>query len=1065
MVATMVNDDTNPMTTHSIARDLIRAGVFDTTAAVGYLNTLETLGLGGPRFDRLVFQTLPKTCDPDVALRHLSQLASHLAEDGLSLDQYLGVDDADGTRFTRLLKVLGASDELGRLMLSRPNLVRAVTGDAYDAHLWNAAQRRASMMADVRADGDAANPVSSMTLQAGATQVRRNYQQQLAAIMAADVDADDPLTVQPRVSESLADLAAAALEGALAVARAAVPDSDICRFAVIGMGKLGGRELNYVSDVDLIYVVEPSRDGVDQQRLVRVGTKIAVTMQKVCMSVIGGVNEPTLWQIDGGLRPEGKDGPLVRTLESHRGYYEKWAKNWEFQALLKARPVAGDPQLGKAYYSMTRPMVWKASKRENFVYDCQQMRRRVESLIALPLKDREIKLGRGGLRDVEFTVQMLQLVHGRTDESIRTPSTLIGLDELRDGGYVSRRHAAKLSQAYRFERVMEHRAQMWSLKRTHLFPDLGSAAANEGGIESPRNLKKVNLDGNAELRRMARAFGLLPDELVKRYDETRREVRQLHLEIYYRPMLPQIAQLSEDDIALSPQAAQQRFASIGFADPRNAMRHVEALTQGVSRASKINRLLLPAVLAWLGEGQDPDMGLLGWRKLEEAFGTESKYLGFLRDSTSAAQRLCHILADSRYLGDALSKSVESITWLGDDDLLRPRTRESLDVRCQSALTRYSGKPEEFATSIRAMRRHEIERIGLGWLSGVNDGTQCLESMTDVYDAALDAALRWAMADQTRAQGLDEPPIALCLIGMGRYGGREVNFSSDADVMAIYRQTDGGDGADAGAGDAAQANKGVDALAFAKAVVETMRRILGSPITVEPKIDLDFDLRPEGKNGPLVRSLDSYAEYYANWASTWESQALLRARHAAGDAALARDFLRDVADPLRYRREPLTDAELGEIRKLKARMEAERLPRGVRRDRHLKLGKGGLSDVEWTVQLNQLRHAAEHAELRTTSTLGALGALERLGYVASADASTLRETWELATAARNANYLWSGRAQQADVLPDDTYSLGGIAVCMGGQAHQGQLFENRLLAVMRRCREVTNRLFYGIEPQA
>ena len=305
--------------------------------------------------------------------------------------------------------------------------------------------------------------------------------------------------------------------------------------------------------------------------------------------------------------------------------------------------MAGDPDLGQAYMDMTRPFVWSASKRKNFVYDCQKMRKRVEDLIPAPLKDREIKLGRGGLRDVEFTVQMLQLVHGRTDESLRTSNTLDSLQRLSEGGYVSRKQAVRMSQDYRFERVMEHRQQIWSLKRTHLFPDLGRASV--GGLEKKRDIDVDELNQNQELRRLARAFGLHPEELVDKYDDTRREVRHLHLDIYYRPMLPVNAQMENDQIVLSVEAAQERFESIGFGDPDAAIRHVQALTAGVGRAAKINRIILPAVLQWLGEGQNPDMGLLNWRKLEENFGTESGYLGFLRDSTSAAQRLCHILSN------------------------------------------------------------------------------------------------------------------------------------------------------------------------------------------------------------------------------------------------------------------------------------------------------------------------------------------------------------------------------------------------------------------------------------
>ena len=1021
------------------ARELIRAGFVDLDRAREMFAHLNEYGVTG-YYRAELLEAFSKAYDTDTALRHATELARRVHDEGRELETlFAGLDG-----LSRLIAVFGASDEMGRLMQSRPALIDAVTGQGYESHLWNRDQRRTVMLERIGADPTDDVPVADKPLAEAATELRRCYREQLAAIMAKDVTAEDSLTIQPTISRNLSDLADCALEGALAIARHEVPDSERCRFAIIGMGKLGARELNYVSDVDLIYVVEPADNELGHEQLVRIGTKLGIMLQRVCQSVIMGVAEPMLWQIDGGLRPEGKDGPLVRTLDSHLSYYDKWAESWEFQALLKARPVAGDPELGKAYYDKTRPLVWTASARKNFVYDCQQMRKRVEDLIPAPQKDREIKLGRGGLRDVEFTVQMLQLVHGRADKALHTASTLDSLQALSAGGYVSRKQAAKLAADYGFERVLEHRQQMWALKRTHLFPDLGKGS--EGGIETARHIDKKQLENNTELRRLSRALNTHPLELVERFDATRREVRQLHLDIYYRPMLPNIATLGKDEIGLSPEAMKERFSSIGFADPESAMRHVEALTTGISRSAKINRIILPAVLQWLGDGQNPDMGLLAWRKLEENFGQGSDYLGFLRDSSSAGRRLCHVLSNSRYLGEAMNKSMESVTWLGHDEDMRPRSLESLRIQCHAAKTRYSDRLNDFATLVRALRRHEIERIGLGWMSSVIEDGECLEAMTQVYDAIINASLEWSVEHQCRKHDLEQPQARIAIIGMGRYGGKEVNFSSDADAIIIYCPN-------AGASDQ-EANR------FAKDAVNDLRQILMGSVSTEHKIDLDLDLRPEGKNGPLIRSYESCREYYASWASTWEHQALLRARFAAGDERLSRDFLSNIANPLRYPAEPLTDAQVKDIRRLKARVEAERLPRGVRRERHLKLGKGGLSDVEWTVQLMQLQQAHEHPELQCVSTLPALDCLERMGTISQEDAAILRQAWTMATDARNANYLWSGRANRADVLPDDMYSLGGIAAVLKHPAHRGQVFENELLGIMRKCRDVTDRLFYG-----
>ncbi|RBP97998.1 bifunctional glutamine-synthetase adenylyltransferase/deadenyltransferase [Bifidobacterium aemilianum] len=1032
--------------------DLIHAGLTELDAAAGLLGGLVDMGMDKGCVAQLL-QLLNHACDADAALRNLSGMVTS-QEDCSPLLTRLWSDEAAQRR---LIAVLGASDALGKTMRYRPDLVEAAAFDDCGSADFDKRQRLDHMAKALGLNsghlGEGEPSLAPLALEDPAqavTRMRQAYRRQLAAIMAKDLCAANPMEIQPVISSSLSDLADASLEAALAIARAQVEGSERCRFTIIGMGKLGAHELNYVSDVDLIYVVEPADDHTSMAQLTAVGSRLAGSLQKICQSAMPGVAEAPLWQIDTGLRPEGKDGPLVRRLEAHELYYQQWAQSWEFQALLKARPVAGDAALGQAYLQMTQPLVWQASQRENFVNDCQAMRKRVEDLIPTANKEREIKLGRGGLRDVEFTVQMLQLVHGRSDETLRARSTLQALDALAEGGYISRNQATLLSKDYRFERVLEHRQQIWQMRRTHLFPDIHGV--NSGQVDAKpfdQSLVKEALDQNRDLRRLAKAFRLRPVDLYELYDKTRKEVRRLHMDIYYRPMLPINAQPGNDRIVLSAQATRDRFASIGFADVDAAMRHVGALTEGVSRASKINRFLLPAVLQWLGEGQNPDMGLLYWRKLEEHFGKGSPYLGFLRDSPMAAKRLCHVLSNSRVLGDALNKSVESITWLGSDKLLTARSRSSLDTQCQATMERYAGNTKEFADSLRAMRRQEIERIGLSWLNSTLDGKGCLTGMTDVYDAIIEATLEFAIQHQCQVMDLQSPPAAICLIAMGRYGGHEINFSSDADLMAFYRP-EGTFGMQGQAGP------------FALAVIDELRAILQGPISLEAKIELDFDLRPEGKNGPLVRSYESAREYYGSWSQTWEHQALLRARYAAGDRQLAEDFLTHIADPLRYPAQPPSEEEMNETRKLKARMEAERLPRGVHRERHLKLGKGGLSDVEWTVQLLQLQEAGQHPELRVHSTLQALDRLKALGVLSAQDAKVLRETWIICTDARNGNYLWNGRVAQADIIPDDLDALGGMAVCQGYPANRGQYYENDLLALMRQCREVMERIFYQLD---
>ena len=1008
--------------------------------------------------NKISFETLLRSAltveDPDSALLSLQDLSEAYPE---IINNISTSNSQVSDSLTSLMQVLGASNALAMLMRTRPNLIKAAANDPNHLFAMTREERVKDLLEAIQAytatvvasESSDSNTIylTSLGFAQAVSALRARYREHVAAIMAADLASADPVEVQPYISRKLSDAADAVLEAALSISRGQVTGSSACRFAIIAMGKLGAQEINYVSDIDLIYVVEPAdlSNKQNQDAALRVGASMAMVLQKVCQSVVMGSVEPPLWQIDTALRPEGKDGPLVRRLDSHREYYEKWASSWEFQALLKSRPAAGDADLGKAYRDMVEPFIWKASGREHFVADCQHMRQRVESLIPASQRDLDMKLGRGGLRDVEFTVQMLQLVHGSEDESLRVRDTISALQALAQGGYVSRSQAALLAEHYRFERVLEHRQQMWSMHRTHLFPDLG--AQGNGGLDRARTISTEQLNNNEQICRLARAVRLRPEELVARFDKARREIRHLHKDIYYRPMLPINAQTDADPIVLSPEAARARFASIGFADARAAQLHVEALTEGLSRAAKIHRILLPAVLKWLGDGQNPDMGLLAWRRLAERFGGKNTYLGFLRDSPSAAQRLCHVLADSRYLGDAMMQSIQSITWLGDDEALSARDRASLDMQTSAMVARYASNIADFAQSLRALRRQEIERVALAWMCGLIDDDTSMLAMSDVFDAILDATLQWSMREAVSVMNLNAPQAEIAIIALGRYGGREVNFCSDADIMVIYKPV--GEDCDLNA-----------AHRFAQKTVDILRNILQGPLTLEPKIMVDLDLRPEGKDGPLVRSLESCEKYYRQWASTWEHQALLRARFAAGSKELADALLNGVVNELRYAANPLSESQLAEIRKLKARMEAERLPRGVSRDRHLKLGRGGLSDVEWTVQLMQLQYASKHESLRVVGTMQALKALQSEHFISDEDAEVLSRCWHMCSAVRNANFLWSGSMARADIIPTDSYSLGGIATYLGYEPNQGRVFENDLLATMRQCREIMSRLFYA-----
>uniref|UniRef100_UPI0035672D92 bifunctional [glutamine synthetase] adenylyltransferase/[glutamine synthetase]-adenylyl-L-tyrosine phosphorylase n=1 Tax=Nocardioides sp. TaxID=35761 RepID=UPI0035672D92 len=784
---------------------------------------------------------LARTADPDRALAHLVRLAG-LVPDGQEMLH--GILDDEGTAM-RLLCVLGASDALADHLCRHPEQWRDLTDPTLGSTRPAAFAVREGLMQAVGADPHAAAPVATLPDTEAMNALRVEYRRVLLRLAARDLAHD--LGVDDAAAE-LSDLAAGTLDAALAVARQRVGvDSQSARLAVIAMGKCGGHELNYVSDVDVIFVYEPT-EGADETLALRAATQLASNLIRVCSDYTG---EGTIWPVDAALRPEGKSGPLVRTLASHRGYYERWASTWEFQALLKARPVAGDLQLGRDYVSMVEPMVWSAAEREGFVQDTQAMRRRVVEHIPAHQAERQLKLGSGGLRDVEFAVQLLQLVHGRADPKLREPTTLSALDALTRGGYVGREDGQVLHQAYAFLRTLEHRIQLVQLRRTHLVPD-----------DEPA------------LRRLGRSVGLMKDPigaLDKTWRHHRREVRRLHEKLFYRPLLAAVAQLPGTEARLSLEAAGDRLSALGYADPKAALRHLDALTSGVSRTANIQRTLLPAMLEWFAEAPDPDAGLFGFRRLSESMGSTPWYLKTLRDEGEIAQRLARVLATSRYVTALLETEPAGVRMLGED--LQPLAAEALTEEMLSAGNRRD-KVEVATRAVRAVRRRELFRIAAGDLLGLTDVAAVGAGLSRLTDATLEATLAIASRAVLAARGLEAPPTRIAIVAMGRYGGFELSYGSDADVLFVH-----------------DALPGVDqhqAASFAQAVALEIRRLLAAP-GPDPALEVDADLRPEGRQGPLVRSLESYAAYYAKWSKVWEGQALLRADAAVGDLDLRRRF--------------------------------------------------------------------------------------------------------------------------------------------------------------------------------
>ncbi len=992
----------------SLVARLARLGFADAARADSLLSAA---ALDHTVVDDALLEALSAAADPDLALLGLVRLLeAHRAAGADPADLLDRLRDDTELR-TRLTTVLGASSALADHLLRHPADCEVLAGASGSSRPTAAALRLALLEAVA---ADPSDPFPTAGRADAADRLRATYRRALLGLAARDLV--DGLPVGD-VAAELADLAAGALDAALAIARSELPPgSEPVRLAVIGMGKAGGHELNYVSDVDVVYVAEPLPGG-DEEAALRTAALLGAGLARACSAT---TPEGTLWEVDAALRPEGKAGPLVRTLASHLVYYERWAKTWEFQALLKARPIAGDHELGRAYVEALAPLVWQAAARPGFVEDVQAMRRRVEEQIPSKDAERELKLGPGGLRDVEFSVQLLQLVHGRTDESLRSANTLVALDALAAGGYVGRGDAASLDAAYRFLRTVEHRIQLLRLRRTHLMPD-----------------------PDRDRRRIARSMGYRSDpvqELNAAWRGHAREARRLHEKLFYRPLLGAVARLSPGEARLTPDAAKARLEALGYADPAGALRHLEALTEGVSRRAAIQRTLLPVMLGWFADAADPDAGLLAFRQVSDALGSTHWYLALLRDAGAAAERLARVLASSRYATDLLQRAPDAVAMLADDDDLVPRGRAALEAEIQATVARAEG-PEAAAAAVRAIRRRELFRVSVADVLGLLDVRAVGEALTSITAASIAGGLAAAVTSVETQQGRPLP-TRFAVIAMGRFGGHELGYGSDADVLFVHEPLPGADPREA-----------ADA---AHAAANELRRLLQLPAP-DPPLLVDADLRPEGRQGPLVRTLDSYEAYYRRWSLVWESQALLRAEPVAGDEALGRAFTR-LVDPLRWPQGGLGDDDVREIRRIKARVEAERLPRGADPATHTKLGPGGLADVEWTVQLLQLQHAGEVPELRSTRTIDVLDAVAAAGLLPRGDADLLTQAWNLATRVRNAIVLVRGRAD--DSLPRDLRALAGVARLVGYAPGHATALTEEYRRASRRARGVVERVFYG-----
>lgn len=876
--------------------------------------------------------------DPDRAVANLARWADAV---GSRLAAY-GFLAAYPLAARILVTVLAASQFFADLLISNPEYLEALTNPNLrnrprDAGaFWDDMARRVAIAKTPNARRDA---------------LRRVKGPEVLRIGVRDLlgDADEPTVVR-----EISDFADACVKMALQICREE-RGGQAPSFAVIAMGKLGGRELNYSSDIDLIYV---HGDGANAAACVKLGEAVRDTLA-----------QPTtagyVFRVDLRLRPEGRFGPISRSLSSCRAYYESWAEPWERQALLKARFVAGDERLGAQFIQMTQEFAYQTRVEESLVESIRHNKRRLEQKIAgAGEADVNVKEGVGGIRDVEFPVQLMQLLAGGAHPSVRTGNTLVALEELTTIGLLTEDERDTLRESYIFLRTVEHRLQLLDDRAVRCLP-------REAGA----------------LCALGRTLGY-PDGVAFAQDYRRhaQRVHALFLRLFYQETEPGAAETPDTGRwVLAPDDPNAR-AALGAALAAQGFTDVDAALEGLRRAvagseyggippearESFARLAGPLLQA-AGETGQPDAALRGIDSLALAVASRAALYRTLEENPNLLPRLCRLAADAPALWQTLLSHLEFFDLVADEEGMGEPLPPSPGPAATSA-----------ALAARSLRRRLHAGARDVW--GLAETEETLAAVTRAAEAALADGIALARRDGGRGG-------RFAIIGVGKLGGGEMGFGSDLDVLYV---------ADA------------DELTSATRLAERLQTLLGGGLARHGvRYELDARLRPDGRKGALVLDVDTYRRYYAESAATWERQALLRARAVAGDESLGREFM-GVAEASAYGR-ALTDAETEEIRALKRRIETERL----RSAHDVKLAPGGLADIEWTAQLLQLRHGAGQKRLRKAGTLPALRALRDEARMTQADWETLSGTYLALSQLRNRLFLRSGVSTDAPPsLPDD-----------------------------------------------
>jgi len=850
-------------------------------------------------------------------------------------------------RVAPLLRILGGSAALAGALVAEGTASPALVETVLAVSARTAAEHRTALE---RAAVDRAE------LQ---TMLRRHRHRELVRIGGRDLVG--LASVEETVRE-LSALAEGAIDAAVASVRARLTrewGEARGAFVVLGMGKLGGEELNYSSDVDLVYVYEADGELAGGRTFAQFFSRLA---EEVTRALGERTGDGVVFRVDLRLRPGGTEGPVAVALPAALSYYETWGETWERAAWLKARPVGGDRALGERLVGELVPFVHRRYLDFGTIEDLKVMKRKVDASLRAPeAASRDVKLGRGGIREVEFFVQAQQLVHGGKDARLRARGTLDVLAALADAGYVARPIADRVAAAYRFLRDVEHKLQIVEERQTQLIPrdpdELLALARRLGfrGADAVDAFETVRARHGAVVQE---AFGALFHGAEA---ERRREAA------------PELALLVEE--LDQEERAVWRLEQLGFRDVEAAYRDLRLLRDGPPHAPASARrrqalaALAPALLVEIARSAAPERALRHLATFISTIGARTSYLHLLLENPGVMRLLVRLFATSEFLSAFFLRHPELLDSLVRADLVR--IERPADEMAADLSARLAAAPDLEAKldTLRRFRHEEFLRIGVHDIEGALEPDGVQAQLTALAETCLRAALGIARCEVLARTGLpDTPPTdGLAVLGMGKLGSGELGYASDLDLIFVY--------------DEAVAHE------FFTRIAQRAISALQTPTREGIAYHIDTRLRPSGNQGPLVTSVDAFEAYHRTSAQTWERQALIRARVVAGPPALAAR-LDEVVARFVYGR-GIEPAEVTEIARMRTRIERERGDADAATV-NVKTGRGGLIDVEFLVQMLQLRWGHRHASVRARGTIAAIDALAAAGLLSADDARALAD---------------------------------------------------------------------------